>query len=195
MVTMSGIFSTKSSKICFGIWLTISVIFLIFGIFVACGFKSVINNIIDAALPLNSPETKPVWLNPQLSTKFQQKFYFYHVLNPDDFLLNTREKPNLAQIGPIVYDVEWKKDNVSWRIHENSVDYGLKKIYTFNEKDSVVSEDTYITVLNLPWMSALTKLKYGTGNFTENPPQKIWLTVHYLEFQFHEIFMLFRKRK
>ena len=172
MVTMSGIFSTKSSKICFGIWLTISVIFLIFGIFVACGFKSVINNIIDAALPLNSPETKPVWLNPQLSTKFQQKFYFYHVLNPDDFLLNTREKPNLAQIGPIVYDVEWKKDNVSWRIHENSVDYGLKKIYTFNEKDSVVSEDTYITVLNLPWMSALTKLKYGTGNFTENPPTK-----------------------
>ena len=195
MVTMSGIFSTKSSKICFGIWLTISVTFLIFGIFVACGFKSVINNIIDAALPLNSPETKPVWLNPQLSTKFQQKFYFYHVLNPDDFLLNTREKPNLAQIGPIVYDVEWKKDNVSWGIHENSVDYGLKKIYTFNEKDSVVSEDTYITVLNLPWMSALTKLKYGTGNVTENPPQKIWLTVHYFQFQFHEIFMLFRKRK
>ena len=116
-------------------------------------------------------------------------------MNPDDFLLNTREKPNLAQIGPIVYDVEWKKDNVSWQIHENSVDYGLKKIYTFNEKDSVVSEDTYITVLNLPWMSALTKLKYGTGNFTENPPQKIWLTVHYFEFQFHEIFMLFRKRK
>ena len=67
----------------------------------------------------------------------------------------------MAQIGPIVYDAEWVKDNVTWK--ENTVDYGMKKIYTFNEKESAVSEDTYITVLNLPWMSALTKLKYGTG--------------------------------
>ena len=161
MVTMSGIFSTRCSKICFGIWLAISVIFLILGIFVAFGFKSVINKVIDAALPLNSPDTKPVWLNPQLSTTFQQKFYFYHVLNPDEFLLNHGVKPRLAQIGPIVYDAKWEKDNVTWK--ENSVDYGLKKIYTFNENESAVSEDTNITVLNLPWISALTKLKYGTG--------------------------------
>ena len=85
-----------------------------------------------------------MWTHPDVNVSLDM--YFFNWTNSDDFF-NTSIKPKVEEIGPYsFYEVPYK-EIFQWHPENNTLDYGKKHWYYFNEsKSSRPLDDKLVTV-------------------------------------------------
>jgi hypothetical protein len=80
------------------------------------------------------------------------KFYFYSIINPEDFQLN-HAKPILEEKGPYVFREKEEKTDIVWN-QNSTVSYRRRKVYWFEPELSVGPLTDSVMTLNLPLVGA-----------------------------------------
>jgi len=88
------------------------------------------------------------------------KFYFFNMLNADDFQIN-HGKPILEERGPYTFREVEHKVNLVWH-GDGTVSYNRKKFWYFEPEMSVGSLTDTVITLNLPMVGAVD---YARGSF------------------------------
>lgn len=92
------------------------------------------------------PDTKIVdmWSNPDVNVSLD--FYFFNWTNSEEFF-NESLKPRLQEIGPYSFYEVPKKEIFQWHPENNTLDYGKKSWYYFDEvRSKRTLEDKLVTV-------------------------------------------------
>ncbi|CAN7943918.1 unnamed protein product, partial [Ixodes pacificus] len=120
------------------------------------------------------------WKDVGSSFDTSARFYFFNVTNSGQVAKG--EKPQLQELGPYVYRVDWVKDNITF--HENNtMSFMQKLIFHFDEEQSAGSENDTVTTVNVPYaaaspmvekQSALTR--FFTKGMLSAMGQSLWIT-------------------
>nr|WAB51700.1 scavenger receptor 14 [Harmonia axyridis] len=100
------------------------------------------------------------WMKPAPSMTFD--IYFFNWTNPQDFY-NKSVKPSVTEIGPFRFDMIPERTNVTFNAANDTITYGLRRWYRFNEAESPYGLDTNVTILNQ--LSAAAAYKSQDMNF------------------------------
>jgi len=107
------------------------------------------------------------WLNPPVQAKLTG--YAFHVTNPDE--VQAGMKPILKEVGPFVYKavtVKDSRDTLEFNDDGETLTYKPRKFYFLDEEESIGNPDeTFITVPNIPLITALNSLK-DKSSFQKN---------------------------
>lgn len=107
--------------------------------------------ILNKKLPIeNNTEVFKLWSNIPLP--IYQKFYFFNLTNPVEFV-NNGAKPKLQEVGPYCYSSSWVKTKIAWNPN-GTVSYREVKTFHFVRNMSVGSEKDIITTINAPLVAA-----------------------------------------
>lgn len=128
------------------------------------------------------------WKNVGSNFDTSARFYFFNVTNSDQVAKG--EKPQLQELGPYVYRVDWVKDNITF--HENgTMSFMQKLIYHFDEGQSVGPEDDLVTTVNVPYATASHQLekqnmvmRYLGKQMLYGLRQSLWITRSVRELSF-----------
>lgn len=85
------------------------------------------------------------------------KFYFYSIVNPDDFLIN-HAKPILEEKGPYVFREKEEKTDLVWNAN-HTVSYRRRKFWWFEPDMSAGPLSDTVMTLNLPLVGAADAAK------------------------------------
>ncbi|XP_037821125.1 protein croquemort-like [Lucilia sericata] len=130
----------------------LTVLFVIFlalvGVFCTVFSKIFVNRFIDSYMILR-PGNKIVdmWLSPDVNVTID--IHFFNWTNSEDFY-KTKVKPKVEEVGPYSFLEIPKKEIFQWHPENNTVDYGKKHWYYFDEtKSERPLEDKLVTVNGL----------------------------------------------
>jgi hypothetical protein len=135
-----------------------SLCLLILGVLVTFGFSSLVSLIIDSQVALRQGgRSFGWWSKPPVEPMI--RIYVYNVTNADEFL-NNGSKPILDELGPYIYIEKWEKVNIVDN-GNGTLSFNQKKVYKFDEENSVGTEDDVVIVPNIPMLSATSQSKHA----------------------------------
>jgi hypothetical protein len=121
----------KSSIIC----ITTGFILVIIGLSALFSLPLVILKLIYSKLVLN-PKNPSFELWKDLPLPIFQKFYFFNVTNPSEVQKNG-DRPRLQEVGPFVYRMDIKKNQINFSDSEESITFTETMTYYFERQLSV----------------------------------------------------------
>lgn len=77
----------------------------------------------------------------------QVNIYLFNWTNPEE-ILDKNSKPRFEQIGPYAYKNIIERVNISWNDND-TITYGTRKYYYYDEENSVGNLSDVITTLNI----------------------------------------------
>ncbi|KAI4470885.1 scavenger receptor class b type-1 sr-b1 [Holotrichia oblita] len=86
----------------------------------------------------------------------QFKIYAFNVVNPDEILKGA--VPIVEEVGPFVYNQRRQKEDIEYDEETDSYKYTQRQLFEFDEELSAFSDDTIITVLNMPLQLSILAL-------------------------------------
>jgi len=132
---------------------------VIFGVITLICNQTIFDNLLNSQLIVREgTNTFDAWKETPIPV--YTKFYFYNMLNADDFQIN-HGKPILEERGPYTFREVEKKVNLVWH-EDGTVSYHRKKYWYFEPSMSVGSLEDSIITLNLPMVGAVD---YARGSF------------------------------
>ncbi|CAG2178042.1 unnamed protein product, partial [Oppiella nova] len=135
------------------LWISSGFLLLLVGVVFLTTLPLVIMKIIDSKLVL-SPDNPswPLWRD--LPVPIVQKFYLYNVTNARE-VQSSGAVPHLQQIGPFVYRLYIKKNDINLTDSGRSVTFNERMTFHFDRDLSVDGLSLQITTLNAPLAIAL----------------------------------------
>jgi len=121
-------------------------------------FDGFVNKAINEGMAVfNGSEMWDKFMHPPKDLNPYLQVYFFNVSNKEEFLRG--EKPVVKEVGPYSYRQEWKKVNIS-AFENGTVASALQKTYFFDPAASVGKESDMVTVLNVPFVTAVWQVRY-----------------------------------
>lgn len=137
---------------CYAVGFIFGTIMLFGGAFVLHSMPSLFADKIKSNLPIvNGTDAYTRYTTP--SVPLDVKMYLFNVTNPEE-VANNGAKPQLSQVGPIVLTERRKKQVVAISKDTTTLDYKLWRTYYFNESETKVDMESYLTLPNAPVFSA-----------------------------------------
>merc|ERR1711935_1050564 len=145
---------------------TISIFIIVFGIAVLTFGKTIVMKAVLNKMVLRpGSDTLKTWGDPPIQT--HQSVYIFNVTNPNEVLQGA--KPNLVEIGPVVYKTVLVKDSLDEETGKSSLNFSdsgefisyqpRKYLYLDREKSVIDPDEAIITVPNVPLLTGLSKLQ------------------------------------
>jgi len=144
--------------ICGGVSVALGLVLLSFLYVTIVYFDDFVNHEINQNMVIkNDSAMYSKFMHPQKDLNPYTQVYFFNVSNVQEFLAGAR--PIVKEVGPYSYRQVWDKQNIS--VFENgTVASALKKTYYFDPELSVGSESDMVTVLNVPFVTAVWQVRY-----------------------------------
>ncbi|XP_022694349.1 scavenger receptor class B member 1-like isoform X2 [Varroa jacobsoni] len=130
---------------------------VVLGAAVLTNFTATFQFILSRKVVLSSTaQGFPIWrdVSDHLDTK--TAWYFFNLTNPKEFVQGTQ--PILQEVGPFWYKTILKKINIEF-LDNKTVTFEEHREFEFDAENSVLPNTTRITMINVPVMSALQRLK------------------------------------
>jgi len=132
---------------------------VVFGIVTLLCNKTIFDSLLQSQLVVQEgTKTYDAW--KQTPIPVYTKFYFFNMLNAEDFEQN-HGKPILEERGPYTFREVEHKVNLVWH-DDGTVSYHRKKFWYFEPSMSVGSLQDTVVTLNLPMVGAVD---YARGSF------------------------------
>jgi len=132
---------------------------VVFGVVTLLCNKTIFSSLLKSQLVVEEgTKTFEAWKETPIPV--YTKFYFFNMLNADDFQEN-HGKPILEERGPYTFREVEHKVNLVWH-KDGTVSYHRKKFWYFEPEMSVGSLQDTVVTLNLPMVGAVD---YARGSF------------------------------
>ncbi|XP_071522342.1 uncharacterized protein [Panulirus ornatus] len=95
-----------------------------------------------------------MWRSSEVEVLYTVRIF--NLTNPDQFMAGAR--PRVQELGPYVYTMVEKKENVVYH-DDGTVEYQGRPLYYFKPSLSMGSEEDMITTLNIPFVNAADMVK------------------------------------
>ncbi|XP_046808242.1 protein croquemort-like [Lucilia cuprina] len=140
----------------------LTVLFVIFlalvGVFCTVFSNIFVNRFIDSYLVLRpGNQIVDMWLSPDVNVTID--IYFFNWTNSEDFY-KTKVKPKVEEVGPYSFLEMPKKEIFQWHPENNTVDYGKRHLYYFDENKSKRPLEDKLVTLNGLLVAAASKTRY-----------------------------------
>jgi len=160
--SQGGCCRSKHTRNCCWVTLVLGALFILLAIIVlATGFvEHLLDKIVLSTMPLKKDSDRyNSWLNPPVQPYLTG--YGFNVTNPDEVIAGM--KPKLQEVGPFVYKavtVKDSRDSIIFNEDGETLTYRPRKFYFLDREKSVNDPDkTFITVPNIPMITALSSVK------------------------------------
>lgn len=162
--TSQGVCYSRHMRNCCLASSVLGALFLLLGIAVITVGEGALRNIVLKSMALKPGSDRyKTWLVPPVQPHLTG--YAFHVTNPDEVVMG--KKPILQEVGPFVYSsvtVKDSRDNLVYNEDGETLTYRPRKFYYYDSELSSGDPDkTYITVPNIPLISALSSLRNNGG--------------------------------